>query len=220
MTLSGGGVSPLIAANLAALARAGHTPPTDAVAALADAGEDAVAPLLDLLGGLDPDEDDWTPLWIAVTLGEIRSPRAIPALLALLELPDGDVLAEAAIEALARTGPQALPGLFSFTRLAPGWEARASGYAALGLIPGDASLRFLVEALDRDVLLWSSIAIALADLGDPRALPPLKALLPRCEEREAGPVREAISILEGRQPPYPNLLRRPWRERYTGLLAS
>lgn len=219
VTLSGG-VPPLIAANLAALGRAGARPPTEAITALVDAGEDAVSPLLDALAGVDPDEDDWTPLWITVTLGELRSPRAVPALLELLELPDGDVLAEAAIEALARIGPQALPGVCAFARRAPGWEARACGYGALGLIPGEASLRFLVEALHRDVLLWSAIAIALADLGDPRALPALHALLPRCETREAEPVREAIAILEGRQPPYPNLLRRPWRDRYAGLLPA
>ncbi len=213
-------VSPLIAGYLVALTRARESPPTEAIAGLADAGEEAVGPLMDLLGGLDPDEDDWTPVWIAVTLGEIRSPRAVPTLLGLLELPDGDVLAEAAVEALARTGPAALPGLLGFARRAPGWEARSWGYAAIGLIPGEASLRFLVDALTRDVLLWGAIAIALADLGDDRALEPLRALLARCDEREAEPVREAIAILEGRQPAYPNVLRRPWPERFAGLLAA
>jgi len=202
------------------LTRARERPPAEAIAALGAAGEAAVQPLLDLLGGLDVDADDWTPVWIAVALGEIRSPRAVPALLELLALPEGDVLAEAAAEALARTGAHALSGLLIFTRNAPAWEARAAGYAAIGLIPGDASLAFLVEALDRDVLLWSAIANALADLGDARALPALRALCPKCEEREAEPVREAIAILEGTHPPYPNVLKRPWRERFTGLLAA
>jgi len=212
--------APRPAAWILALTRAKERPPVEAIAALAAAGEDAVPALLEQLDSLDLDADDWTPVWIAVALGEIGSARAIPALVDLLALPEGDVLAEAAAEALARTGPRALPALFIFARNAPTWEARAAGYGAIGLIPGEASARFLIEALDRDPLLWGAIAIALADLGDPRSLPALEALLPRCEAREAEPVREAIAILAGSHPPYPNVLKRPWQERFAGLLAA
>jgi HEAT repeat protein len=199
------------------LESAGPDMPRDAMAALAAAGEDAVAPLLELLDSMEPDEDDWTPLWIAVTLGETRSVRAVPALLRMLELPEGDVLSEAAAESLAKVGKPALPLLLPFAGNAPSWEVRQYAYAAIGLIPDDESLRFLIAALDRDAMLWSSLAMALADLGDARALPALKALLPKCDEREAPAVSEAIAILEGRQPPYPKQHTRDWQERYGWL---
>jgi HEAT repeat protein len=152
-----------------------------------------------------------------VALGEIRSPRSTRHLLHLLELPEGDTLSEAAVEALAKIGAPALPEIMAFARAVSGWEARQHAYTALGLIPGDASLQFLTSALGRDPLLWNTIASALADLGDPRAVAPLKNLLARCDEREAPAVREAINILEGRQPQYPRQHMQDWRERYSWL---
>lgn len=195
------------------LSRAGSTVPEDALAQLIETGPPAVAPLLHLLGEIEPDEDDWTPLWIAVGLGELRAPEAVPALLDLMALPEGDVLAETAGEALVKIGVPALAALFVFAREAREWEARNYAYAVIGRIPGDASLTFLIGAFDRDPMLWSAIAMALADLGDARAVPALQAVLKRCEDREAGPVRESLDILEGRQPPYPASHTRPWRVR-------
>src|SRR5713101_7599057 len=89
------------------LAHARDAAPTEALAELIEVGAPAVGPLLGLLDEIEPDEDDWTPLWIAVALGEIRSPQAVPALLRLLALPEGDVLAETAGEALAKIGAPA-----------------------------------------------------------------------------------------------------------------
>ncbi len=208
---------PALDAPLDGLARAGSTVPEEAIAALIALGAAAVAPLLRLLDEIEVDEDDWTPLWIAVTLGELRSPAAVPALLRLMALPEGDVLAEAAGEAIAKIGVPALPALTVFAREERAWEARHHAYAALGQIPGEVSLRFLIGALDRDPLLWTAIAMALADLGDPQGIPALKALLPRCEAREAAAVREALDILEGRQPSYPRSHARPWRQRCAEL---
>lgn len=197
--------------------RAGSACPREAIDALVKEGEGAVEPLLELLDAIEPDQDDWTPLWVTVALGEIRSPRAVGRLLHLLELPEGDILSESAVEALAKIGIPALPEIMSFARMTPGWEARHYAYAALGLIPGDASLQFLTSALGRDPVLWNTIAAALADLGDRRAVAPLKTLLTRCDEREAPAVREALEILEGRQPPYPRPHQQDWRERYAWL---
>jgi len=199
------------------LSRAGSTVPEEALARLIAAGPPAVAPLLARLGEIEPDEDDWTPLWIAVALGELRAVEAVPALLGLMALPEGDVLAETAGESLVKIGVAALGPLFVFAREAREWEARHYAYAVIGRIPGDASLTFLIGAFDRDPMLWSAIAMALADLGDPRAVPALQAVLKRCEDREAGPIREAIDILEGRQPPYPATHTRPWRVRCVEL---
>jgi len=197
--------------------RAGSAVPREQISALVNEGETAVESLLELLDAIEPDQDDWTPLWVTVTLGEIRSPRAVGHLLKLLELPEGDILSEAAIEALAKIGVSALPEIMSFARSAPGWEARHYAYTALGLIPNDSSLQFLISALGRDPVLWNTLASALADLGDQRAVAPLKNLLARSDEREAPAVREALGILEGRQPPYPHLHRQDWRERYSWL---
>jgi len=200
-----------------ALEAAGPKMPHEAIGALAAAGEAAVVPLVELLGAIEPDTDDWTPLWAAITLGETRSPLAVPSLIKLLELPEGDILSEAAVESLAKIGAPALPSLMAFARDARSWESRHYAYAAIGLIPSGESLRFLVSALDRDALLWSAIAMALADLGDQQALPALKALLARCDPRESPAVVEAIAILEGRQPPYPKPHVRDWHERYGWL---
>lgn len=199
------------------LRRAGAQAPDGAIADLISHGGDAVPILIDLLEGTDADEDDWTPLWAAVALGELKDERAVPALLRLLELPEGDVLSEAAVEALAKIGPRALPMLLVFAKDARSWETRHYAYAALGLIPGDASLAALLNALETDPLLWSALASALADLGDPRALPPLKRLLPKCDDGEAAPIREAIAILEGKHPAYPKLHEKPWQSRYAGI---
>lgn len=199
---------------LDALVHAGSCAPLDAIGELLDLGEPAAAPLMALLEDIEPDEDDWTPLWATVALGELKAPAAAPALLRLFELPEGDVLAEAAVEALAKIGRPALPALLEFARGARGWEARLYAYGAIGQIPSPEALAFLVGALDRDPLLWSSIASALSDLGDPGAVPALRALLGRCEDREATQVREAIDILEGRHPAYPKLWTQDWRERY------
>jgi len=180
-------------------------------------GEPAAESLGALLDSLEPDEDDWTPFWTVVTLGEIRSTSSVPALLGLLRLPEGGVLAEAAAEALIKAGPSAVPAISDFVRRAPEWEARQLTYHALGNIPSDESLLRLVEALDTDAMLWSAIAAALADLGDPRAVPALKSAMGKCDEREAQAFREAIDILEGRHPPHPKSHLEDWRERYRRL---
>ena len=200
--------------------RAGSTMPQEAIDTLVREGENSVQPLLELLDAIEPDQDDWTPLWIVVALGEIRSPRAVGHLLALLELPEGDILSEAIVEALAKIGAPALAQIMAFARKASGWEARQYAYTSLGLIPGDASLQFLISALGRDPVLWSTLATALADLGDQRAVAPLKNLLTRCDEREAPSVKEALAILEGSLPPYPHLHQQNWRERYSWLDRS
>lgn len=213
------GTDPEIESLLRELRRAKARAPEGAIAELISFGPDAVAPLIELLDDTDADADDWTPLWAAVALGELKDERAVPSLLRLLELPEGDVLSEAAVEALAKIGPRALPVLLVFTKDARNWETRHYAYAAIGLIPGDASLNALISALDTDPLLWSALAAALADLGDRRALPALKQLLPRCDDGEAGPVREAIAILEGSHPPYPRMHEKPWQTRYAGIAA-
>jgi HEAT repeat protein len=202
------------------LAHARGNPPAEAIQALVLYSEAAVEPLIATLHEIEPDEDDWTPLWITVALGEIRSPGAVPALLGFLKLPEGDVLSEAAVEALAKIGPASVPGLIDLARTARDWETRHYTYSAIGLIPGTVSLSFLTGALETDALLWSSIALALADLGDQRAIPALNRILKRCDERESPQVREAIEILSGRQPPYPRMHERPWLERYMRQTVS
>jgi len=208
-----------IAIQLDALRHAGATPPLDAIESLIEAGEPAAGPLIGFLEEIEPDDDDWTPLWAAIALGELRDPSATPALLRLLALPEGDVLSEAGVEALAKIGAPALPALLGFAREARGWEARHYAYAAIGLIPGEASYRFLVATLDTDPLLWSALAMALADLGDPRALTHLRRILGGARGEERAPIEEAVEILEGRRPPYPKLHQQAWRDRYAAIFA-
>ena len=201
------------------LARAKSAIPVSAMESLIAAGAAAAPPLIEALEEIEPDEDDWTPLWITVTLGELRMPEAAPALIRLLTLPEGDVLSEAAVESLAKIGRSAFPHLARFAREARAWEARHYAYSAIGQIPAPECRRFLADAIATDVLLWNTLAIALADQGDPASLPVLKNLLPRCDDRETPAVREAIEILEGRQPAYPKLKDKDWRTRYSDILA-
>lgn len=208
-----------IALRIEALRAAGAVPPLDAIEDLIRAGRPAVAPLVELVDGTEPDEDDWTPLWAAIALGELRDPSAAPALLRLLALPEGDVLAEAGVEALAKIGTPVLPQVLDFARRSREWEARHYAYAAIGLVPGEESYRFLVNALDVDPLLWSAIAMALADLGDARAVPHLRRLLVRAHGGEKDAMEEALDILEGRRPPHPKLHTLAWRERYEAIFA-
>ncbi len=205
---------------LGEIAHAESTIPLFAIESLIAIGGSAVHPLVELLQEIEPDEDDWTPLWITVALGELRAPEATPALLSLLALPDGDVLSEAAVEAIAKIGAPALPELGRFARESSQWEARHYAYSALGLIPSGESRQILTEALATDVLLWNSLAIALADQGDPAALPALKRIMGQCDARESPAVREAIDILEKKHPPHPRPHEKDWRTRYAGLLAS
>lgn len=202
------------------IAHAEGTIPLFAIESLIEIGCPAVHPLVELLQEIEPDEDDWTPLWITIALGELRAPEATPALLSLLALPEGDVLSEAAVEAIAKIGAPALPELGRFARESSQWEARHYAYSALGLIPAAESRRILEEALTTDVLLWNSLAIALADQGNPAALPALKKVMVQCDARESPAVREAIDILERKHPPHPRPHEKDWRTRYAGLLES
>ena len=202
------------------LERAKNTPPVAIMESLLSIGQTACASLIELLEEIEPDEDDWTPFWAAIVLGEMRSEDAIPCLVKLLDLPEGDLLSEAAVESLAKIGMPALPALMEFAGKARSWEARHYAYSAIGLIPSEESLRFLLAAIDRDALLWSSIAMSLADLGDKQVLPTLKILAANCDEREAPALKEAIEILEGRQPPYPRVHTQDWHIRYADILRA
>ena len=202
------------------LRRAKSELPIPAIEALIAAGDTAVGSLIEALNEIEPDDDDWTPLWITIALGELRKTEAAPALIRLLDLPEGDVLSEAAAEALAKIGRSTFPYLARFAREARAWEARNYAYLAIGQIPAPECRQFLVDALGTDVLLWNTLAIALADQGDPASLPALKEILPRCDDRETPAVREAVEILEGRQPPYPKLREKDWRTRYWGIIGA
>ncbi len=199
------------------ISTAGGAPPVKALESLIAFGEPAAGPLCALLDEIDPDEDDWTPLWVTIALGEIRSEKAVPHLVPLLALPEGGILSEAAVEALAKIGPAALPSLAEFIRSTREAEARHYAYTAVGLIPGEESLNMLVNALQSDPMLWGSIAMALADQGDPKALPVLREMEKHSSGEDLQAVRETIRILEGKQPPYPNLLSQDWHTRYPEL---
>lgn len=217
--MSGGTDQDRVSDLIGKLESAKHTPPVAAMESLLSIGRPAVRSLIELLEEIEPDEDDWTPLWGTIVLGEMRSEEAVPFLIGLLDLPEGDLLSEAAVESLAKIGRPALPTLMEFAAKARSWEARHYAYSAIGLIPSEESLRFLLESLDRDALLWSSIAMSLADLDDKRALPALKILSARCDERESPALREAVNILEGRQPAYPRIHTQDWHVRYADILG-
>src|SRR5262245_40051583 len=104
------------------------------------------------------------PVWTIVVLGELRDPRAIDVLVQYLATDDEGGSAVAAVEALGKIGPAALPALDAV--IATGTTtARLYAYGALGMIRTDDAYQRLVAALGRDTELCDVIARALAEHG-------------------------------------------------------
>jgi hypothetical protein len=127
-----------------------------------------------LVGALarGPDDQERDPLWLIVLLGELRHATAVEPLIGWMRSTDDETLVLAAVEALAKIGPPAVPALLEAAR-APDPILRLCAYAGLGWIPDDRGYGILLEALGRDPELGDAAAMALGDLGRPDALPAL-----------------------------------------------
>jgi len=134
-------------------------------------GETAVPALAEaLVRWQDGEERDL--LWLTVLLGELRHPSAVEPLIGQMRRTDDETLAQAAVEALAKIGPPAVPALLEAAG-APDPLLRVYAYAGLGWIPEDGSYAALLRALDRDPELRDVVAMALGDQGQPEAVPAL-----------------------------------------------
>ncbi len=117
----------------------------DAAKRLSEFGNQAVAPLLQLIDQADPDcDDDWELLWfVARILGSFQDPSAVAGLVKLLEsAPDSEVATMAAM-ALANAGAAALPAL---AQLLQRPSSQLTALQALAQIQHPAVLPLLQEA--------------------------------------------------------------------------
>jgi hypothetical protein len=157
----------------------------------------------------DPERD---ALWLVVLLGELRDAAAVEPLVALLSMPDDDTLALAAVEALAKIGPPAIPALLEAAR-AREPVLRVYGYAGLGWIPDDRGHAALREALGADPELAYVAAMALGDQGRAEAIPALSEAYRRRDPWQRIEFEDVLRDLHwGRRRP-PSWTR-DWRLRY------
>ena len=113
----------------------------------------------------------------ALSLGEIGDPRAIPALREMARRLPSD--RHWAGWALARLGqPDGFDLLIDVARSDLGWDQRRHAIVALGELAYRGAVEALVPVLEDDeVHLRVAAARALGEIGDPAALPALRAAL-------------------------------------------
>jgi hypothetical protein len=175
--------------------------------ALGDAAVPAIVEALEFWDG-DADAD---PLWLIVLLGELESPLGVPALIRQLRATEADVLAHAAIEALAKIGAAAVPALREVVASGDA-ERRLCAYAALGWIDADAAYRVLEEALERDRELADVLGIAITRHGGRASVEALLAAYRAAEPWQRPSIEEALRAAHQRTPP--DAWRSDWRLRY------
>jgi hypothetical protein len=174
-------------------------------------GAPAVPALLQALAR-GPDDRERDPLWLVVLLGEVGDAAAIEPLIGLMRRLEDHSLTLAAIEALAKIGPPAVPALLEAAH-APDPRLRLCAYAALGRIQDDRGHGALVQALGRDRELADVAARALSDQGRRDALPAVYEAYRTCEAAQRVEVEEALKDLHhGRQ--HTSSWGRDWRLRY------
>ena len=185
--------------------------PVRLMEAVLDRGEDATAALADALDRWRDDEEH-DALWLVVLLGEIGGPDAMAPLIGQLHRSDLEILAEAAVEGLAKIGAPAVPALRELARTGEPSQ-RLYAYAALGWIEGDAAYAALLEGLARDREMAEVLATALAHHARPEAIPALFAAYQECEPWQRPYLEDAMRSSHHRRAPE-RLLSRDWRLRY------
>lgn len=131
-----------------------------------EAASAAVALLEDLLPGVLAGDRKREPIWLEIVLGELRWPGAIPPLLRVLEESGTDVigLPGAAVDALAKIGPEAVDGLVGLLDNAPA-HRRIRVYSALGGMDDPRARERLDAALRGDPELAPLLATASDEDG-------------------------------------------------------
>ena len=187
--------------------------------------------LIDLLSLAVEERNDDTQgsVWIALILGEMRSVEAIPVLLRALAAPD-ETMADAAEDAFKRLGE---PGFEAVMRALSDTEDPSFLLAGYRALEGAGAWEhpYLVEevgdflldhaaAPDQTAAVVEGAALALARLGDRRALEPLKTLLTRRFKNINPSLRDAVEMLEENSAGVPMQVDlTAWEER-VGWLSS
>jgi aminopeptidase N len=133
------------------------------------------------------------------SLGKTRDPRALGALLELVDHPSwGDVKQMAALDGLAHLRDEdALNAVVERTRYGTPSRGRRAAVGTLARLGEGRRVRELLEDLldDRDLHLRGAVVGALGSLGDPRARPALRRALER--ERDGRVQRLVRETLAG-----------------------
>jgi HEAT repeat protein len=171
---------------------------------LSSLGPNAKAELLRL--GLDSPKPT-VRLKAAEMLGSLASDKAVTILMEAYEQElESDDLRKAIRDQLRRL-KEKLPVAQLLKEASRGEErfARARALKFLGVIGGDRAIGILLEALrDEDIYVRGVAALALAEAGDPKAIPELVRLVAEQDNaRIVQIVRNSIQILERKQKPKP-----------------
>ena len=185
--------------------------PVRLMEAVLERGSDVTAALAEALDRWR-DDDEHDALWLAVLLGEIGGPEAVAPLIRQLHRTDLEILAEAAVEGLARIGAPAVPPLRELAMTGEPAQ-RLYAYAALGWIEDDIAFATLVDGLGRDRELTDVLAAALGHHARPEAVAALFAVYEACEPWQRPYLEDAIRASHHRRAPE-RLLSPDWRLRY------
>ncbi|HKB17319.1 MAG TPA: HEAT repeat domain-containing protein, partial [Planctomycetota bacterium] len=122
--------------------------------------------------------------FLGAALGNLRSAKAVPALLGTLEEPGADASGRirlSALRALAAIGePSAVPAVAKVLREDPDRGLRMGAANALGSLPGEEAAASLVAALrDSDVQVRWNAALSLAAVDRREGIPQLLEMLDR-----------------------------------------
>ncbi len=130
-----------------------------------------------LIAGL-PDKDQYVKEMVIRALGELEDERAVDALIATLEEASPELRAATAWALGEIKGSRALEALAQMVRTDPDVHARKAAAEALRPYRSPRTLLTFVTALhDESPKIRTTAILALADLGDRRAIPPLIAVL-------------------------------------------
>jgi hypothetical protein len=110
----------------------------------------------------DADDEEREPLWYLALLAELRSPAAVPTLVACLEGMEDLLLRVVAAEGLAKVGAAAVPALRELVARGDD-QTRLLGYGALGWIHDEAAFNILLDAANNDEPLAHIVATALTE---------------------------------------------------------
>ena len=184
----------------------GGTPSKYIKRALLGMGEEAVSPLIDLLG----DEKQVVRLRVINILGGTRNTKAVEALIQMLNVDDGWVRREAVISLGVIGDMRAIDSLIpmledkfdyvhkeadkSLYRL--GWQPEGSPpIPDIKTLVANSDVEGLIKAtaFEKDILIRIAAADALGEFSDPRAIAPLISLLK--EDWPGAPYMNAVNSL-------------------------
>jgi len=181
--------------NILELFKAGSQIPVRAVEELI-AGDSMVDDLLiEVLRSRAVRDESWAPLWAIVALGERRTFKGAPVILACMR--DGNNLIHEGVEfALLRLGPGVVDPILQFLEDNPGLEGREHLYAVLAHFRTRRAVDYLVAQIRRDEDCVTALAWALAETREPRAIEAINEAVRRMGAREhnlAEPLKAAAS---------------------------